>query len=97
YESGVVHTLLCRAPLSYASHSGACRLDREGGAEAGQGAVAVAVGGPGFQAYRALITHIRQGSGDGRVVDLAGAGLAPAGHVGHLDLADQRPGPPDQL
>jgi Recombinase len=70
-------------------------LDREGGAEPGQGAVAVAVGRPGFQADGAGVAHLVQGGGHGRVVDLAGAGLAPAGHVGHLDLADQRPGPPD--
>src|SRR5439155_47539 len=51
---------------------------------------------PGFQAYRALITHNPQGGGHGRLFALAAAVLAPAPHVLHLDLADHRPRPPDQ-
>jgi hypothetical protein len=35
--------------------------------------------------------------GDGRVVDLAGARLLSAGHVGDLNLADERHGALDEL
>jgi hypothetical protein len=44
-----------------------------------------------------VVAELVEGPGDGRVVDLAGAGLAAAGDVGDLDLADDRPGPAEQL
>src|SRR5262249_33237124 len=46
------------ASSSASSWRDRAHLDREGGAEAGQGAVAIAVGSPGFQADRALIFHV---------------------------------------
>src|SRR5690242_5545308 len=71
-------------------------LNREGSAEAAEGLDGVARG-PGFESDDAGVAEPVQGGGDGRVVDLAGAGLAAAGDVGDLDLADEREGALDEL
>src|SRR5205085_8525066 len=59
--------------------------------EALQGGVAVAAG-PRLEADGAVIAGVDQGRGDGRVVDLTCAGFVTPGHIGDLDLADERPG-----
>ena len=48
-------------------------------------AVTVAAG-PRLETHNSLIALPGEHLGDRRVVDLPGAGLAPAGYVGHLDL-----------
>src|SRR3954447_24531715 len=53
-------------------------------------------GGPALQGHDAAVAEAVQCGGDGRVVDLAAPGLATAGYVGDLDLADQRQRPLDQ-
>src|SRR3954468_18432587 len=53
-------------------------------------------GGPALQGHDAAVAEAVQCGGDGRVVDLATPGLATAGYVGDLDLADQRQRPLDQ-
>src|SRR5690242_14167666 len=66
--------------------------DGEGFPETADSLVGIATG-ESLQANGAGVPHVLQGRGHHRVGDLAGAGLAAAGDVGHLDLADpwQRP------
>src|SRR5215207_3000267 len=68
----------------------------EGGAEPGQGLLAVPRR-PRLEADGAAVAQLLQRGGDGRVVDLPGPGLTAPGNVGHLDLADQGTGPAQQL
>src|SRR5690348_14560053 len=55
------------------------------------------VAGPALQPHGAPVAHVCQGSGDGRVVDLAGARFAASRDVGDLDLADPGQGAPAEL
>ena len=61
----------------------------EGCDEGVNGGLGIAAG-EGLEGHRALVSHVAQCSGDGGVVDLTGAGFAPSGHIGHLDLPDLR-------
>ena len=70
--------------------------DGERGAEPVERGQRVA-GGKRLQADDAVVTQPVERGGDSGVVDLTGAGFAPAGDIGDLDLADQRQGPLDQL
>src|SRR5574343_148908 len=58
-------------------------------AEGFEGSLLVALG-KGLHADGAGIAHCLQRLGDTRIVDLARPGLAAAGVVGHLNLADPR-------
>src|SRR5262245_31658927 len=69
--------------------------DRECGAEPVQCDEWVA-GRPGLGSARAGVADPVQRGGHGRIVDLAGARLAPAWYVRHLHLADRRAGQLDE-
>src|SRR5689334_19518730 len=68
----------------------------EGGAEAGQRLVGRA-GGPALEGDHAVVAEAAEGGRHRGVVDLAGAGLLPAGDIGDLDLAEVGEGPLDQV
>src|SRR4051794_32199572 len=70
------------APLTLTS-------DGKGVAEALEGLDRIA-GGPPLERNDAVVREAVEGRGDRGVVDLAGAGFAPPGDVGDLDLADER-------
>jgi hypothetical protein len=53
--------------------------------------------GPAFEADGAAVAHVCEDLGDGREVDLSGAGFAASGDVGDLDLADDVESVADEL
>src|SRR5919112_2741222 len=57
----------------------------------------VVAGGVCLQSNRAAVAHLPERRGDRGIVDLACARLAPAWHIGDLNLADERLCAPQQV
>src|SRR6188472_1548218 len=72
----------CKYPRAHGS-TGGIRYGK-GGTEAVEGGQGIA-GGEGFEADDPVVSQAIEGGGNGRIIDLAGAGFTAAGDVGHLD------------